>query len=166
VSDRRPSAEPVAPGRSWEDCRPTRPPGYGAVVSRSPHELVATVLVAPRALPELEVSLMSRDLWVWPLVTAPTSEDGPRLATQTVRRMVTARRGAWDVARDWVPVWVSFGETWRDGDEPLPWSAHQALWDALGAFAEHVRYRKWLSGVAPLPAPRGADVRAEHRRAS
>ena len=140
--------------------------GYGAAMARAPHELVATVLVAPRALPDLEVALMARDLWVWPLATAPTCEDGPRLATQTVRRMVTARRGAWDLAWDWVPVWVSFGRSWREGEEPLPWSAHAALWDALEGFAEHVRYRKWLGGVTPLPVPQGADVAAERRRAS
>ncbi len=109
---------------------------------------------------------MARDLWVWPLATAPTSGDGPRLATQTVRRMVTARRGDWDLARGWVPVWVSFGRTWRASEEPLPWSAHAALWDALEDFAEAVRYRKWLSGVAPLPVPLGLDVAAGRRRAS
>ena len=136
------------------------------MVSRAPHELVATVLVAPRALPELEVALMARDLWVWPVATAPTCGDGPRRAAQTVRRMVTARRGAWDHAWDWVPVWVSFGETWREGAEPLPWSAHAALWGALEEFADQVRYRKWLSGVAPLPLPRGAEVSGQRRRAS
>ena len=129
-------------------------------MARRPHELVATVLVAPRALPELEVSLMTRDLWVWPLATAPTCEDGPRLAAQTVWRMVTARRGDWDLAWGWVPVWVSFGQTWRTAEEPLPWAAHTSLWEALGGFAEHVRYRRWLAGVAPLPAPRGAELRA------
>ncbi len=135
-------------------------------MARPPHELVATVLVAPRALSDLEVALMSRDLWVWPLATAPTCGDGPRLARQTVRRMVTARRGAWDHAWDWVPVWVSFGASWRRDDEPLPWAAHAALWDALDDFVDQVRYRKWLGGVTPLPVPRGADVAADRRRAS
>lgn len=135
-------------------------------MARAPHELVATVLVAPGALPELEVAMMARDLWVWPLATAPTCGDGPRFAAQTVRRMVTARRGAWDLARDWVPVWVSFGRSWRDGEEPLPWAAHAALWDALSEFDEQVRYRKWLAGVTPLPVPQGADAVAARRRAS
>ena len=49
-------------------------------MARAPHELVATVLVAPGALPELEVAMMARDLWVWPLATAPTCGDGPRFA--------------------------------------------------------------------------------------
>ncbi|MBM6404435.1 hypothetical protein JQN72_09300 [Phycicoccus sp. CSK15P-2] len=129
-------------------------------------ELVATVLVAPRVLPELEVALMTRDLWVWPMATAPICADGPRRAEQYRRRTLTAKRGAWDDAADWVPAWVSFGETWRDGDEPLPWSAHAALWDALAAFGECCRYRKWLSGVPRLPLPRGADVAADRGRAS
>lgn len=137
---------------------PAAAPGYRSGMVRPAHENVATVLVAPSALPELEVALMARDLWVWPLATAPGCEDGPRRAAQCVRRMVLARRGAWDLAWDWVPVWVSFGASWRDGDEPLPWSAHAALWDALADFAEHVRYRKCLGGVSPLPLPQGADA--------
>jgi hypothetical protein len=109
---------------------------------------------------------MTRDLWVWPMATAPICEDGPRQAFQYRHRTLVARRGAWDDAADWVPVWVSFGQTWREGEEPLPWSAHAALWSALELFEEHVRYRKWLSGVPRLPAPQGADVPAGRRRAS
>ena len=48
----------------------------------------------------------------------------------------------------------------------MPWAAHAALWEALESFAEHVRYRKWLSGVPPLPVPRGAEVVDERGRAS
>jgi hypothetical protein len=135
-------------------------------VSRAPHELVATVLVAPRALPELEVTLMARDLWLWPMATAPICADGPRQAEQYRRRTLMARRGAWDDAADWVPVWISFGRTWREGAEPLPWAAHAALWELLGLFGEQVRYRKWLSGVSPLPAPRDVEIADRQGRAS
>ena len=119
-------------------------------VRRPPHENVATVLVDPALLRDLELELMALDLWVWPVATAPVSEDGPRLAFQVRRRMLMARRGAWDVAADWVPVWIAFGETWHDGDEPLPWSAHAALWDALAGHADQVRYRLGLGGIPRL----------------
>ncbi|MBC9732769.1 hypothetical protein [Nocardioides marmotae] len=118
---------------------------------RPPHENVATVLVDPAVLPGLELDLMALDLWVWPLATAPTVEDGPRLAFQVRRRLIEARRGDWDCARGWTPVWISFGPSWYDGDEPLPWSAHRTLWDALGRHAEHVRHTVRLGGVPRLP---------------
>lgn len=124
---------------------------------RRPHENVATVLVDPAVLAELEVALMHLDLRVWPMATAPTVVDGPRQALQYRRRVLEARRGAWDCAATWVPVWVSFGASWRDGAEPLPWAAHAALWDALAGYADHVRYRKRLTGVAPLRVPVGVD---------
>jgi hypothetical protein len=124
-------------------------------VKREPHENVATVLVDPRALAEFELDLMMLDLRVWPISTAPICADGPRTAFQTRRRMLTAHRGAWDVAADWVPVWVSFGESWHRGDEPLPWSAHATLWQALDSYADHVRFRRRLGGVRPLPVPDG-----------
>lgn len=126
-------------------------------MTRRRHETVATVLVDPAVLGELEVALMHLDLRVWPMATAPICADGPRQAAQYRRRVLTARRGAWDDAAHWVPVWVSFGASWRDGDEPLPWAAHAALWDELARWARHVRYRKWLSGVAPLQVPVGVD---------
>ena len=44
---------------------------------------------------------------VWPVATAPVHPDGPRAAFQLRRRMVEARRGAWDLAADWTPVWIS-----------------------------------------------------------
>ena len=123
---------------------------------RAPHENVATVLVAPSVLPELELALVALDLWVWPVATAPVCVDGPRTAFQIRRRLVEAKRGAWDDALDWTPVWISFGDTWRTGDEPLPWAAHESLWRALGEFADHARYQRRLGGVAPLAAPRDA----------
>jgi hypothetical protein len=127
-------------------------------VLRRPHENVATVLVDPRMLRALELSLVGLDLWVWPVETAPSVVDGPRTAFQIRRRMVEARRGEWDVAAEWCPVWISFGESWRHGDEPLPWAAHAALWEALDQHAEHVRFRRRLGGVAPLVARAEADV--------
>ncbi len=124
-------------------------------MTRAPHENVATVLVAPAVLRRLEFALMEHDLWVWPVATAPICVDGPRRAFQVRRRMVEARRGAWDEAADWVPVWVSFGETWREGAEPLPWSAHAALWAVLDSHGDRVRFRRRLEGVERLTLPRG-----------
>jgi len=121
---------------------------------RRPHENVATVLVDPAVLHDLELSLMALDLRLWPVETAPISPDGPRLAFQIRRRLLMARRGAWDDAAAWVPVWIAFGDSWYVGDEPLPWAAHAALWDALAGYAAHVRYRLGLGGVPKLAVPR------------
>ena len=120
---------------------------------RTRHENVATVLVDPAVLVELEVHLMSLDLRLWPVATAPNSVNGPRQAFQMRTRMLTARRGAWDDAADWVPAWVSFGDSWRDGAEPLPWVARSTLYTALDSFAGRVRYRRGLGGVPPLDVP-------------
>ena len=125
---------------------------YGAQVRR-PHENVATVLVHPSALADLELELMSLDLRVWPVHSAPICADGPREAFQLRRRLVMAAQGAWDLADHWIPVWISFGDSWRRGDEPLPWAAHRTLWEALDRRAEHVRFRRRLGGVPPLQAP-------------
>ena len=123
-------------------------------MEREPHENVATVLVDPGVLPQLEVHLMSLDLRLWPIATAPICADGPRRAFQTRRRMLMARRGAWDDAAEWTPVWISFGESWYDGADPLPWTAHQTLYRTLEQYAEHVRYRLGLGGVPRLEVPR------------
>lgn len=122
---------------------------------RQPHENVATVLVDPRALVELELELMTLDLRLWPISTAPICADGPRTAFQTRRRLLERHRGEWDVAADWVPVWVGFGASWHHGDEPLPWAAHAALWNLLDQYADHVRFHRRLGGVHPLPVPEG-----------
>ena len=121
---------------------------------RPPHENVATVLVDPALLAELEVHLMGLDLHLWPVETAPICTDGRRMAFQVRRRMLMARRGAWDDAADWVPAWISFGETWRQGEEPLPWVAHQTLYRVLGQYDGHVRFRPGLGGVPRLDVPR------------
>ena len=120
---------------------------------RAPHENVATVLVDPRVLGDVELELMALDLRVWPVSTAPICEDGPRQAFQIRHRLLMRQRGAWDLAAEWVPVWVGFGNTWRNGDEPLPWVAHKTLWRVLDAHAEHVRFHRRLGGVERLPLP-------------
>lgn len=114
------------------------------------------MLVDPSVLTDLELSLMPLDLRLWPVRTAPICADGPREAFQIRRKMLMQRRGEWDLAADWTPVWIGFGVTWRDGDEPLPWSAHQTLWRELDAWAQHVRFHRRLGGVSRLPLP--ADV--------
>jgi hypothetical protein len=122
-------------------------------VRREPHENVATVLVDPSVLAGFELELMTLDLRVWPISTAPICADGPRTAFQTRRRLLMQRRGQWDLAAEWVPVWVSFGSSWRSGDDPLPWSAHATLWQVLDGYADHVRFHRRLGGVRPLPVP-------------
>lgn len=122
-------------------------------VRRLPHENVATALVAPLVLGDLELDLMALDLRVWPVETAPICTDGARMAFQIRRRLLTKQRGRWDIAAQWTPVWVGFGTSWRNGDEPLPWAAHEALWRALGSYADHVRFHRRLGGVPRLPLP-------------
>lgn len=131
---------------------------------RRPHENVATVLVAPRALVDLELSLMARDLRLWQVSTAPICVDGPRAAVQVRHRLLEKHRGAWDCAAGWIPVWVSFEDSWRDGDEPLPWGAHAALWQVLDAQADHVRFHRRLEGVPKLPRAVEPTSRSSSRR--
>ena len=69
-------------------------------VRRAPHENVATVLVDPCVLEDLELELMALDMAVWPVRTAPICEDGPRRAFQIRRRLLMAQRGGWDPAAD------------------------------------------------------------------
>jgi hypothetical protein len=123
-------------------------------MEREPHENVATVLVDPGVLAQLEVHLMSLDLRLWPIATAPICADGPRRAFQVRRRMLMSRRGAWDDAAEWTPVWIAFGESWYDGADPLPWTAHQTLYRTLEQYGEQVRYRLGLGGVPRLEVPR------------
>ncbi|MXG90135.1 hypothetical protein [Nocardioides flavescens] len=122
-------------------------------MERAPHVNAATVLVDPAVLHDLEVHLMTLDLRLWPVATAPICTDGPRRAFQLRRRMLMARRGAWDDAAHWVPVWISFGASWYSGAEPLPWAAHQTLWRTLEEYADHVRYRLGLGGIPRLDVP-------------
>lgn len=122
-------------------------------VRRLAHENVATVLVAPHVLGDLEPDLMSLDMRVWPVRTAPICVDGQRMAFQIRHRMLLKHRGEWDLAADWTPVWIGFGPSWRDRDEPLPWAAHQALWRTLDSYEEHVRFHRRLGGVPRLSLP-------------
>ena len=126
-------------------------------VRREPHENVATVLVDPCVIGDFELELMALDLRVWPVRTAPICVDGPRQAFQIRQRLLLRQRGAWDRAAGWTPVWIGFGDTWQDGDEPLPWAAHAALWRVLDAHAEHVLYHRRLEGVQRLPLPGGVQ---------
>jgi hypothetical protein len=119
-------------------------------VRREPHENVATVLVDPRILVSLELELMALDLRVWPVRTAPICVDGARAAFQVRRRLLERHQGAWDDAARWMPVWIGFGASWRDGDETLPWAAHATLWRTLDRYAERVRFDRRLGGVRPL----------------
>jgi hypothetical protein len=59
-----------------------------------------------------------------------------------------------DLAADWTPVWIAFGESWSQGHEPLPWAAHQVLWSTLEAFGDSARWRRRLGGIARLSVPR------------
>jgi hypothetical protein len=130
-----------------------RPGAIFSGMQREPHQNVATVLVDPAVLRELELDLMARDLWLWPVATAPVCLDGPRQAFQIRRRMIEGRRGEWDDASDWEPVWIAFGDSWYDSAEPLPWAAHQALWGVLGTYVHHVHHVRRLGGVPRLDLP-------------
>ena len=98
-----------------------------------PRHLVATVLVAPDVVQDLELRVMTDDMWLWPVRTAPVVVDGARMEFQIRRRLVEQRRGAWDDASLWTPAWIGFGDAWHefgpDGNArpsgPLPWAAHQ-----------------------------------------
>ena len=123
-------------------------------MQRTPHVNAATVLVDPAVLRELEVHLMTQDLQLWPVATAPICADGPRTAFQIRRRLLTSRRGDWDDAVEWVPVWIAFGDSWYDGAEPLPWTAHETLYRTLDRYAGHVHYKRGLGGIPRLDVPR------------
>lgn len=118
------------------------------------------MLVAPGVLGDLELALMALDFLVWPVSTAPICTDGPRMAFQIRHRLLMKHRGEWDVAAGWTPVWVGFGPSWRDGDEPLPWAAHKALWQGLESFAADVRFHRRLGGVPRLPLPKDVPTRS------
>jgi hypothetical protein len=122
-------------------------------VRRIPHENVATVLVVPRFLGDLELDFMALDLPVWPVRTAPICVDGIRMAFQIRRKLLMKHGVDWAAAAHWTPVWVGFGPSWRNGEEPLPWAAHQALWASLAQRADHVRFQRRLGGVPRLQLP-------------
>lgn len=120
-----------------------------------PRHLVATVLVEPGTVEDLELRVMTDDLWLWPVRTAPVVVDGARMEFQLRRTLVERQHGRWDDATDWTPVWIGFGAAWHEfGPEgnvqptgPLPWAAHHRLWCALEEFRPLVRYRRRLAGI-------------------
>jgi hypothetical protein len=115
---------------------------------------VATVLVDPALLAEFELDLMADDFRVWVVHTVPTFADAPRLAFQIRRSLIDYSQGRWADAADWTLVWITFGESWLDGEEPIPWPAHAALWDKLREYGHRVRYNVGLGGVPRLTVPR------------
>jgi hypothetical protein len=123
------------------------------------HENVATVLVDPAVLADFELDLMSNDFRVWTVNTAPTLRDAPRAAFQIRRSLIEWSQGKWADAADWTLVWITFGESWLDGENPIPWPAHAALWDKLAEYSQYVRYNLGLGGVPRLTVPREAHER-------
>lgn len=120
-------------------------------------ENMATVLVDPPVLDDFELDLMSHDFRVWIVLTASTFPDAPRLAFQIRRSLIDWSNGRWELAADWTLVWITFGESWLDGEEPIPWPAHAALWDKLAEYAPNVRYNLGLGVVPRLSVPREAE---------
>jgi hypothetical protein len=120
------------------------------------HENVATVLVEPAVLRDFELDLMANDFRVWAVHRVPTFPDAPRLAFQIRRSLIDHSNGRWADAADWTLVWITFGESWLDGDEPIPWPAHATLWDKLAEYRGHVRYNFGLGGVPRLSVPHEA----------
>jgi hypothetical protein len=118
------------------------------------HENVATVLVDPAVLGDFELDLITNDFRVWPVHSTPTFPDPERLAFQIRRSLVEANQRRWADAAEWTLVWITFGESWLDGEEPIPWPAHEALWNKLAQYAGHVRYNLGLGGVPRLGVPR------------
>ena len=55
-------------------------------------------------------------------------------------------------------VWISFGDSWYHGADPLPWSAHATLWGKLAEYADHTRYRLGLGGVPVEMVRRRTEV--------
>lgn len=117
-------------------------------------ENVATVLVDPAVLDDFELDLMAQDFRVWTVESVTTFADPRRLAFQIRRSLIDVSNGRWADAAEWTLVWITFGESWLDGDEPIPWPAHAALWDKLAEYAGHIRYNLGLGGVPRLGVPR------------
>ena len=117
-------------------------------------ENMATVLVNPAVLDDFELDLMSHDFRVWTVHTTPTFPDPQQAAMQIRRALIDWSNGRWAVAADWTVVWITFGESWLDGENPIPWPSHAALWKKLAEYAEDVRYNLGLGGVPRLGVPR------------
>ena len=124
-------------------------------VMRGPgFENMATVLVDPAVLDDFELDLMSCDFRVWNVRYVDTFRDAPQAAFQIRRSLIEWSNGRWAEAADWTLVWITFGERWLDGENPIPWPAHAALWDKLAQYSQKVRYNLGLGGVPRLGVPR------------
>jgi len=121
-------------------------------------ENVATVLVDPAILDDFELDLMAEDFRVWEVQTVTTFPDAARLAFQVRRSLIEWSQGRWADAAEWTLVWITFGESWLDGDEPIPWPSHAALWDKLATYGPRVRYNLGLGGVPRLTVPRDSQA--------
>ena len=123
---------------------------------RLPHENVATVLVHPAHLRALELALVERDLWVWPVATAPICVDSPRRASQLRQRMVEQRARRLRLRRRvGTSLGSSFGGSSQVGrDEPLALvRPSQTLSKIVSPeHADHVRHG---AGSAASPGCRG-----------
>jgi hypothetical protein len=119
-------------------------------------ENMATVLVDPMVLDDFELDLMSEDFRVWTVHTTTTFPDAAQAAMQIRRSLLDWSNGRWAAAADWTLVWITFGDSWLDGDNPIPWPSHAALWNKLAGYADHVRYNRGLGGVPRLGVPREA----------
>ena len=101
-------------------------------------------------LDDFELDLMAEDFRVWEVKSVTTFPDAGRLAFQIRRSLIEWSQGRWSDAAEWTLVWITFGERWLDGDEPIPWPSHAALWDKLAEYRPHVRYNLGLGGVPRL----------------
>ena len=119
-------------------------------------ENMATVLVNPAILDDFELDLMSQDFRVWAVHATTVFPDPAQAAMQIRRSLIDWSNGRWAVAADWTVVWITFGESWLDGENPIPWPAHAALWKKLAEYATNVRYNLGLGGVPRLGVPREA----------
>ena len=121
---------------------------------RSEFENMATALVDPAVLEDLELALMALDFRVWTVRNVSTFADAPQAAFQIRRNLIDWSNGRWEVAANWTLIWITFGDSWLDGDNPIPWPAHEALWNKLAEYSDHVRYNLGLGGVPRLGVPR------------
>ncbi len=136
--------------------------GRGQLVNNCPvrsagFENMATVLVNPRVLADFELDLMSHDFRVWAVHASSAFPDAPQAAMQIRRALIDWSNGRWNLAANWTVVWITFGDSWLDGDNPIPWPSHAALWKKLAEYSEDVRYNLGLGGMPRLTVPREAS---------